>query len=322
MVHSLASSIATSTFADDVRAGLTLPRQKELLSKYLYDDVGSTLFDAICLLAEYGLTRADARLLSEHADEIVARMPRPTLVAELGSGSGKKTRFVLQALALREPVLYHPIDISGAALEQSEKELGAIDRVSVVGFEAEYLDGLAAVAARRTPGQKLLVLFLGSTIGNFDRPAGQSFLARVRDVLEPGDRLLLSTDLIKPEAVIVRAYDDPVGVTAAFNRNLLARINRELGGDFDLSRWVHKAVWNGGERRIEMHLVSTVAQTVHVAASNLAVDFMAGETIWTESSHKYTAREVRALADRTGYRCEAQWCDQEWAFAQSLLEAC
>lgn len=321
MVHSLVSSVGTSTFADDVRAGLTLPRQKELLSKYLYDDVGSTLFDAICLLPEYGLTRADARLLSAHADEIVARMPRPTLVAELGSGSGKKTRFVLQALALREPVLYHPIDISGAALEQSEKELGAIDRVSVVGFEAEYLDGLAAVAARRTPGQKLLVLFLGSTLGNFDRPAGEAFLARVRDVLEPGDRLLLSTDLIKPESLIVRAYDDPAGVTAAFNRNLLARINRELGGDFDLSRWTHRAVWNGGERRIEMHLVSAAAQSVRVAAARLAIDFMAGESIWTESSHKYTAREVRALAERTGFRCDAQWCDQEWPFAQSLLVA-
>ena len=319
MVHSLVPAADTSSFAHDVRDGLTRPRQKELPSKYLYDDVGSTLFEAICLLPEYGLTRADARLLSAHADEIVARMPRPTLVAELGSGSGKKTRFVLEALALREPVLYHPIDISGAALEQSEKELGAIERVSVVGFEAEYLDGLAAVAARRTPGQKLLVLFLGSTLGNFDRPAGETFLARVRAELEPGDRLLLSTDLIKPEPLIVRAYDDPAGVTAAFNRNYLARINRELGGDFDLARWAHKAIWNGGERRIEMHLVSSVAQTVTIRAARLRVDFAAGETIWTESSHKYTAREVRAVAGRTGYRCEAQWCDPEWPFAQSLL---
>jgi dimethylhistidine N-methyltransferase len=321
MVHSLVSPVAASSFAQDVRAGLARHGQKELLSKYLYDDVGSALFETICLLPEYGLTRADARLLSEHADEVVARMPRPTLVAELGSGSGKKTRFVLEALALREPVLYHPIDISGAALEQSEKELGAIERVSVVGYEAEYLDGLAAVARSRAPGQKLLVLFLGSTIGNFDRPAGEAFLARVRAELESGDRLLLSTDLIKPEATILRAYDDPIGVTAAFNRNLLARINRELGGDFDLTRWGHKAVWNGGERRIEMHLVSACEQTVRVRAAAIAVRFLPGESIWTESSHKYTAREVRALAERTDFRCEAQWIDREWPFAQSLLVA-
>lgn len=321
MVHSLVSPVATSSFAQDVRAGLSRPGQKELLSKYLYDDVGSALFDTITLLPEYGLTRADARLLSEHADEVVARMPRPTLVAELGSGNGKKTRFVLEALALREPVLYFPIDISGAALAQSEKELGAIERVSVVGFEAEYLDGLHAVSARRAPGQKLLVLFLGSTIGNFDRPAGEAFLARVREELVAGDRLLLSTDLVKPERVILRAYDDPVGVTAAFNRNLLARINRELGGDFDLDRWRHRAVWNGGERRVEMHLVSTAEQAVRVDASSLRVDFEAGESIWTESSHKYTAREVRALGERTGFHCEAQWIDLEWPFAQSLLVA-
>ena len=191
----------------------------------------------------------------------------------------------------------------------------------MVGYEAEYLDGLAAVVRGRAPGQKILVLFLGSTIGNFDRPAGEAFLGRVRDELEPGDRLLLSTDLVKPERVILRAYDDPVGVTAAFNRNLLARINRELGGDFDLARWRHRAVWNGGERRIEMHLVSTVTQTVRVSASRLRVDFLAGETIWTESSHKYTAREVRALAGRTGFECEAQWIDLEWPFAQSLFVA-
>ena len=321
MVHSLVSPTLVSTFAQDVRAGLTRPGQKELPSKYLYDDVGSALFEVICVLPEYGLTRADARLLSEHADDIVARLPRPTLVAELGSGSGKKTRFVLEALALREPVLYHPIDISSAALEQSERELGAIDRVSVVGFEAEYLDGLAAVAARRTAGQNLLVLFLGSTIGNFDRPAGEAFLARVRGALEPGDRLVLSTDLVKPADVLIRAYDDATGVTAAFDKNLLARINRELGGDFDLARWAHRARWNAVERRIEMHLESLVQQTVRITAAQLVVRFRTGETIWTESSHKYAADEVRDLAARTGFRCEAQWIDGTWRFAQSLFVA-
>jgi dimethylhistidine N-methyltransferase len=326
MVHSLVMQTAGTDFASDVRTGLTTSGQKELPSKYFYDDVGSALFEAICVLPEYGLTRADARVLSEHADDVVQRLPlprqdRPTLVAELGSGSGKKTRFVLEALALRQPVLYYPIDISMAALAQSERELGVIDRVSVLGFEAEYLDGLRAVARRRLPGQRILVLFLGSTIGNFDRPAGEAFLRRVRDVLEPGDRLLLSTDLVKPEAQIVAAYDDAAGVTAAFNRNLLARINRELDADFDLEHWAHRAIWNATERRIEMHLESLADQVVTIRAARLEVRFRKGETIWTESSHKYTPAEVRTLAARTGFECEAQWTDAEWPFAQSLCVA-
>ncbi|MEP7027049.1 MAG: L-histidine N(alpha)-methyltransferase [Candidatus Eisenbacteria bacterium] len=319
MVHTLLELGALSDFARDVRGGLARPAQKELPSKYFYDDVGSALFEAICVLPEYGLTRADARLLRESADEIVARLPAEAIAAELGSGSGKKTRFVLEALALRQPVLYHPIDISGAALAQSERELGLIDRVSIVGFEAEYLDGLAAVAKLREPGQRLLVLFLGSTIGNFDRPAGEAFLRRVREALEPGDRLLLSTDLVKPEPVLVAAYDDQAGVTAAFNKNLLARINRELDATFNLKRWRHRAVWNSVERRVEMHLQSMEDQVVQVRKARLSVRFKEGETIWTESSHKYTADEVRELAARAGYACEAQWIDREWPFAQSLM---
>ncbi len=321
MVHSLVNSTALGTFAADVRAGLLKPGQKELPSKYFYDDVGSALFEVICQLDEYGLTRADARLLSEHADEIVDSLSASTLVAELGSGSGKKTRFVLESLAMRQPVLYYPIDISHAALAQSERELGVIDRVSVLGFEAEYLDGLRAVAQRRLPGQALLVLFLGSTIGNFDRPAGETFLERVRAILEPGDRLLLSTDLVKPKEQLELAYDDPAGVTAAFNKNLLVRINRELGGNFPLDRFQHRAVWNEAESRIEMHLVSLEARTVIVRDAHLVVRFGKGETIWTESSHKFRAGEVRALAARTGYRCDAQWIDREWPFAQSLFVA-
>ena len=319
MVHTLLELRAVQDFAREVRAGLTKPGQKELPSKYFYDDVGSALFEAICVLPEYGLTRADARLLRDTADMVVARLDAPTMVAELGSGSGKKTRFILEALALRQPVRYHPIDISGAALAQSERELGLIDRVSILGFEAEYLDGLAAVAKRREPGQKLLVLFLGSTIGNFDRPAGEAFLARVRETMRPGDRLLLSTDLVKPEPVLIAAYDDQAGVTAAFNKNLLHRINRELDATFDLRRWRHRAVWNSSERRVEMHLQSTEDQVVQVSKARLSVRFRENETIWTESSHKYTPSEVVELAARTGYECEAQWTDREWPFAQSLL---
>ena len=192
-------------FAAEVRAGLTKPGQRELPSKYLYDEVGSELFEAICLLPEYGLTRADTRLLQKHAEEIISRMPLPTHVAELGSGSGKKTRLILEALAKRQRTFYYPIEISPAALAACEKELGQLDFVSLVGYEKPYLEGLRAVAARREAGEHLCVLFLGSTIGNFDRPAADDFLSQVRAILEPGDSLLLGTDLEKDAATQILA---------------------------------------------------------------------------------------------------------------------
>jgi dimethylhistidine N-methyltransferase len=308
-------------FAADVREGLTKPGQKELPSKYLYDEVGSALFEVITVLPEYGLTRAGFRLMRRHADEIVRRLPYPLAVAELGSGSARKTRILLEALARRHPVTYHPIDISRAALQQAEREVGGIDSISVVGFERAYLDGLLEVVARRRDGNHLLVLFLGSTIGNFDRPAGEQFLRDVRDLLRPGDRLLLATDLEKPVPVLLRAYDDPLGVTAAFNLNLLARVNRELGADFDLSLFQHEARWNDAERRIEMHLRASETHSVRIPLAGLTVRFREGETIWTESSHKYRTDEVCRMAERSGFRCEAQWEDQEWPFATSLLRA-
>src|SRR6202043_3932969 len=220
-----------SEFARCVRECLTKSGQKELPSKYLYDEVGSALFEAICVLPEYGLTRADARLLEKHAGEIVARLPYPIEVAELGSGSGKKTRWILEALSQRQRTYYFPIEISPSALAACEKELGQIDLVSMVGYEQPYLEGLKAVAQGRDEGDHLLVLFLGSTIGNFDRAAGEEFLREVRETLQAGDSLLLGTDLEKDVATQLLAYNDPAGVTAAFNLNLLARINRELGAD-------------------------------------------------------------------------------------------
>lgn len=308
-----------SEFAAAVREGLLKPGQRELPSKYLYDEVGSALFETICLLPEYGLTRADARLLQMHAQEIVDRLPAPIHVAELGSGSGKKTRWILEALSRRQRTYYFPIEISPAALAACEKELGQIDMVSMVGYEQPYLEGLRAVAQGRDQGDHLLVLFLGSTIGNFDRSAGEDFLRDVRETLQADDALLLGTDLEKDVATQLLAYNDPAGVTAAFNLNLLGRINRELGGDFDLSSFRHEAVWNYEERRIEMHLRSSRRQCVKVPAANLRVMLNEGETIWTESSHKYRAEEVLSMAERTGFRCDGQWIDEEWPFAQNLL---
>lgn len=307
-------------FSSDVVVGLSQPGQKELPSKYLYDEVGSALFDVICLLPEYGLTRADIRLLKRNAAEIVGSLPQPVVVAELGSGSGQKTRWLLEALAKRQRVNYYPIDISRSALYRCQQELGYIESVSIVGFERAYLDGLREVAARREEKQ-LLVLFLGSTIGNFDRPAGESFLRAVRDTLREGDALLLSTDLEKPIQQLLLAYDDPAGVTAAFDKNLLSRINRELDADFDLSRFEHSVRWDESERRIEMHLRSTCWQRITIRKANFRFYLREGETIWTESSHKYMPEEVAAMGQRTGFRSAGQWRDSEWPFAQTLFFA-
>jgi dimethylhistidine N-methyltransferase len=308
-------------FATDVRDSLTKPGQRELPSKYLYDEVGSALFETICVLPEYGLTRADARLLEKYSTKIVGRLPSPIQVAELGSGSGKKTRWILEALSRRQMTYYYPIEISPSALAACAKELGQIDLVSIVGYEQPYLEGLRAVADGRGERDHLFVLFLGSTIGNFDRDAGDAFLREMRAILRTGDALLLGTDLEKSVELQLQAYDDPAGVTAAFNLNLLARINRELGADFDLTSFRHEARWNATERRIEMHLRSTRRQTVHIRAANLRIMLGEKETIWTESSHKYQAEEIPEIAARTGFCCDAQWIDSEWPFAQNLLIA-
>ena len=301
--------------------GLSNEGQKELPSKYLYDEVGSALFDVICLLPEYGLSRAGMRLLQRDSREIVSLLPTPVLVAELGSGSGQKTRLLLQALSKRQRVNYYPIDISGSALSRCQQEIGQMDRVSIVGFESAYLEGLQEVAARRRAGERILVLFLGSTIGNFDRPAGDQFLGEVRRILSAGDALLLATDLEKPVAQLLLAYDDPAGVTAAFNMNLLARINRELGADFDLRQFEHVARYDECERRVEMHLRSKVWQRVMIQSAGQRFHLREGETIWTESSHKYNPKEVPQMGERTGYRCAGQWADSEWPFAQNLFFA-
>jgi L-histidine Nalpha-methyltransferase len=307
-------------FAAEVRSGL-VKSQKELPSKYLYDDVGSALFEVISALPQYGLTRADERLLRQHSNEIVARLSSPVRVAELGSGSGKKTRFLLQALDNGQHTHYYPIDISHSALTMSARELGDIEHISIVGFEREYLDGLREVTSPRRQDEQLLVLFLGSTIGNFDSPADVNFLREVRRVLTPGDALLLGTDLIKPIPRMLDAYNDELGVTAAFNLNLLARINRELNGDFVLADFEHEARFNRETRSIEMHLVSKRQQTVNILKANLSASFRKDETIWTESSHKYSRPELLRLAMAARFRVEAQWVDDEWPFAETLLIA-
>jgi len=312
---------AQNQFADDVRSGLSHSGQKELLSKYLYDNLGSALFDAITLLPEYGLTRADERILQRHARDIAKYIPHRTMVSELGSGSGRKTRPILNALSTRGPLSYYPIEISSAALASCEMELRDIESVSIVGVESEYLAGLAEVAERRAADMHLFVLFLGSTIGNFDSGADARFLREVRRTLRAGDSLLLGTDLIKPREQLIDAYHDPRGVTAAFNLNLLGRINRELHADFDLRRFEHLARFNETTQSVEMHLRSRREQSVTVRDCDLTVSFAVDETIWTESSHKYTPHGVAELANASGFTMQAQWIDEKWPFANSLFVA-
>ena len=308
---------AAQEFASDVRRDLSKTPQRELHSKYLYDAVGTALFEVITLLPEYGLTRADDRLIKANAAEIVGRLPAPPIVAELGSGSGRKTRWILEALARRAYVLYYPIDVSASALHACRNELGTIDSVHIVEIEGAYIDGLAEVTKRRS-GEPLLVLFLGSTIGNFERGPAEQFLRQIRALLVPGDALLLGTDLVKPLSQILPAYDDPIGVTAAFNLNLLARINRELGGDFDPRRFRHQARYNQLEQRVEIHLLSLVSQTVRIPAADFEFTLRAGETIWTESSHKFVLDEIPELARKTGFLSVGQWVDAAWPFAENL----
>ncbi len=311
--------LACPEFALEVRAGLAKKGQKTLPCRYLYDDVGTALFQAIGRLPEYGLTRADERLLRAHAGEIAARLPPPAAVLELGSGTGSKTRCILEALSARATFAYYPIDVSRSALEGCRTELG--DVAEVVPVNASYLEGVTRALASRRPRERVLTLFLGSTIGNLERPEMTRFLREVRSRLYPGDALLLGTDLEKTESRMLLAYDDPQGVTAAFNLNLLARINRELGGTFVIRNFGHQARYNRSERRIEMHLRSRCDQEVSIQDAGIAVRFQAGETIWTESSHKFALPEVRTLATRGGFNCVRQWVDREWPFAENLLIA-
>ncbi len=308
-----------SAFAADVLTGLFAGR-KSLPPRWFYDDLGSSLFEAITLLPEYGLTRADERLLRRHAANIAQFVIPVEIVAELGSGSGKKTRPVIEALCHNGYApSYRPIDVSQAALNACEAELRSL--CSVESVCGDWLQGLAIVDRERFAGERLLVLFLGSSIGNLNREDIPRFLTSLRACLRPGDYFLLGADLVKDVDRMIAAYDDATGVTAAFNLNLLNRINRELNADFDLRAFAHEARWNGQERRIEMHLLSCRNQTVRIGALDADLQFEAGETIWTESSHKFTCSELDMFARSSGFQAVKAWVDQEWPFAEVLWRA-
>ena len=314
------TAVHQHTFADEVRRDLSRP-QKQLPSKYLYDALGSQLFEAISRLPWYRSTEAERSLLRTYAAEVIDALPQPATITELGPGSGEKLVILAEALQQAERAArVHLIDVSGAALERSEQSLGRIEDVSVVGHESTYEVGLGRASAARASDEAMLVLFLGSSIGNFDRTAACDFMKMVRRMLRPDDLLLLGTDLVKPAQVLRDAYDDPLGVTAAFNLNLLARINRELGGEFVLSQFTHEVRWNEPELRIEIHLRSTCDQTVRIAAADCEVRFAAGETIWTENSHKYRPDGVVAMGQVAGFASRQQWIESDALFALTLFE--
>lgn len=292
------------------------PRQ--LPSKYFYDALGSSLFEAICRLPWYEVTRAESSLLTRRAPEILQSFPQPMSVAELGCGSGEKLEILLQGGGV--PVRRaHLIDISREALEEARMRIAPQVSDGVVLCHGTYEEGLARLAAVRTPGEPILVLLLGSNIGNFDLPAARQFLALIRSGLQAGDGLLLGSDLVKPERDLLLAYDDPLGVTAAFNKNLLRRINEELDGTFDLAAFAHRAIWNNSLQRVEMHLVSLRRQTVRIGAADLALQFQPDDWIWTESSYKYEPAAIVEDGVTAGFTDARQWVDETARFALTLF---
>lgn len=306
------------SFAEDVRAGLTR-RPKILYAKYFYDDLGSALFEAITKLPEYYLTRAESEILAYNSDDIVRTVGGPIEIVELGSGSSTKTRYLLDAaFRVQQRVRYRPIDISQAAIDSSTATLRRFyPNIVIDAYAQEYLSGLKQL--RRDNGSRALILFLGSNVGNFEPTEAGLTLRAISSALRPGDAFLLGADLKKDPAILRAAYDDALGVTAAFNKNILGRINRELGGHFDLHQFAHRAWYNDSAGRVEMHLESARRQRVPVDALDMVAEFDEGETIHTESSYKYGPDQIDALALETGFRVAKRWVDPQRRFSSNLL---
>jgi L-histidine N-alpha-methyltransferase len=309
-----------ATFADDVRGGLTAER-KHLPPKYLYDSLGSKLFEAICELPEYYLTRAENEILGRDAGSILDAVADPVEIVELGSGSAQKTRWLIEEALRRQPeLLYHPIDISESALISAAGALiDAYDRLSVIAYATDYFEVLSNAKLRTSPGVRVLALFLGSNIGNYDPPHARALLRALALAMRPGDHLLLGADLKKDVRMLERAYDDPTGVTAAFNKNLLGRINRELAGTFNLRDFSHVARYIPQKGSVDSFLVARRAHDVHIGDLDLTVSFAHAEEIHAESSHKFSREDIVELGAATGFSLVRDWRDSENRFGVSLL---
>lgn len=319
-IHNLVKRDPLADFSEDVRRGLS-SQPKRLFPKYLYDELGSQLFEAICLLPEYYPTRAENEILTRYAEEIVGLTGRPNTLIEMGSGSASKTRLLIEALLRhQDELLFIPVDISASALESSSRILlQHYPRLRVEAYAAEYFNGLEELS--KTQRGRTLVLFLGSNISNFEPAEAQAFLNATRKMLRQGDSLLLGVDLKKDSAVLEAAYNDAHGVTAAFSRNILARMNRELGGHFDLGTFRHRAIFNEEQSRIEIYLESDRSQTISIDRLNLQVQFAAGELIHAENSYKYDLDAIAGLALQSGFSCERTWLDEQKQFSSNLFRA-
>ena len=320
LIELLPTASTLNGFADDVKAGL-LATPKRLSCRFFYDDHGSKIFEEICALPEYYLTRAEQEILKTNANQIAARLPADTTLLELGSGSAIKTRILIEALIGQQGILqFVPIDISPTILEQSARELQQhYPKLEVNPVAAEYREGL--VRARQLVSGPKLILWLGSNIGNFERDDAARFLSQVGRCMSRDDLLLVGVDLRKDKLVLETAYDDPAGVTARFNLNILNRINRDLGGTFDLSRFRHEAIYNDDEGRVEMYLVSDVPQNVSIERLNWSVEIGMDEAIHTENSYKYSLAEIDRLAERSGLSLAEQWFDNRGQFSLNMFSA-
>jgi dimethylhistidine N-methyltransferase len=304
-----------SPLGSEVYRGLTA-RPRTLSPWLFYDQEGSQLFEQITELDEYYLTRTEHGIFKANADAIIAAASAPTpnglqrdlTVIELGAGTATKTGLLLKAAVSRqEAVTYYAIDVSESALHEAHRNLtAAIPGVTFEPRVGDYTEGLGEIPS---DGARRLVLYIGSSLGNFEPAEARQLLHNVRNQLAPGDMLLLGVDMVKDIPTLVAAYDDPGGVTAAFNRNVLARINRELGADFDLMKFRHKVRWNGEHSRIEMHLESLLAHEVSIPSLELSLSMRRGETIHTENSYKFTVEGADRLLAQTGFSVVERWTD-------------
>jgi L-histidine N-alpha-methyltransferase len=321
-------------FANDVATCLT-SENKRLNPKYLYDHTGSKLFEQICLQPEYYLTRTEASLLRRHAPAITNLVGSNIRIIELGSGSSSKTAILLRYLSSQKKRIYYfPIDISASILTESTRTLKSqFPNATIIAIRSDYNTGIdrAAAICMATDGEEeeeknnhgspyaKLILFLGSSIGNFEPMAARSFLRLIRQRLHTNDFLLVGSDLQKDECVLNAAYNDKAGITAKFNLNLLARINRELGGNFELENFKHYAFYNREQHRIEMHIVSNTDQQVYIEALCKNFSFRKGGSIHTENSYKYSLSQISALAKDSGFRIEKEFTDEKRWFNVALL---
>lgn len=310
---------ANNTFAGDVRRGLS-NSPKHLPSMYFYDYAGSILFEEICQLPEYYLTRKETEILQDHSEEIISLLPKDIQLVELGSGSAIKTELIIEEmLNQHDKVVYSPIDISEKMLmESSSLLLEKYENLEINSVAAEYDEGLRQIDMQTS--QAKLILWLGSSIGNFEKVTAIAFVKNLLQSSSSDDYFLFGFDLIKDRKILLDAYNDSQGVTAQFNLNLLKRINRELAGEFDLDNFIHKAIYNEEKNRIEMHLKSTCEQDIYIADLDASYYFEKDETIHTENSHKFSQESIHKLAEQTGLTIFKQWFDEKHYFNLTLFK--